>query len=55
MQGLWQVCLFTMTVNGLTHGEEADFEALNCIPALNLIKCTKLYLSIESAFLPKAG
>jgi len=27
-----------MRHNGLALGEEADFEALNCLPALNLIR-----------------
>jgi hypothetical protein len=40
--------------NGLALGEEADFEALNCLPALNLIRSTKLHLSTEPAFLPNA-
>jgi hypothetical protein len=40
--------------NVLALGEEADFEALNCQPALNLIRSTKLHLSIEPAFLPSA-
>jgi hypothetical protein len=40
--------------NGLALGEEADFEAQNCLPALNLIRSTKLYLSTEPAFLPSA-
>jgi len=35
-------------------GEEADFEALNCLPALNVIRSTKLHLSTEPAFLPNA-
>jgi hypothetical protein len=38
----------------LALGEEADFEALNCLPALNLIRSTKLHLSTEPAFLPNA-
>jgi hypothetical protein len=38
----------------LALGEEADFEALNCLPALNLIRSTKLQLSTEPAFLPNA-
>jgi len=41
-----------MTHNVLQLGEEADFEALNCLPALNLIRSTKLHLSTEPAFLP---
>ena len=40
--------------NVLALGEEADFEALNCLPALNLIRSTKLHLSTEPAFLPNA-
>jgi hypothetical protein len=43
-----------MRHNGLALGEEADFEALNCLPALNLIRSTKLHLSTEPAFLPNA-
>ena len=43
-----------MVANVLALGEEADFEALNCLPALNLIRSTKLQLSIEPAFLPNA-
>ncbi|MDI9312942.1 MAG: hypothetical protein QM535_22215, partial [Limnohabitans sp.] len=35
-------------------GEEADFEALNCRPAPNLIRSTKLHISTEPAFLPNA-
>jgi hypothetical protein len=38
----------------LALGEEADFEALNCLQALNLIRSTKLHLSTEPAFLPNA-
>jgi len=45
---------FKLTANGLALGEEADFEALNRLPSLNLIRSTKLYLSTESAFLPNA-
>ncbi len=41
-------------VIGLVLGEEADFEAQNCLPALNLIRRTKLYLSTEPAFSPNA-
>jgi hypothetical protein len=40
--------------NVLALGEEADFEALNCLQALNLIRSTKLHLSTEPAFLPNA-
>jgi hypothetical protein len=43
-----------ISYNGLALGEEADFEALNCLPALNLIRSTKLHLSTEPAFLPNA-
>ena len=43
-----------MSANGLALGEEADFEALNYLPALNLIRSTKLHLRIEPAFLPNA-
>jgi hypothetical protein len=35
--------------NGLALGEEADFEALNWLLALNLIRSTKLHLSTEPA------
>jgi hypothetical protein len=38
----------------LALGEEAEFEALNRLPALNLIRSTKLHLSTEAAFLPNA-
>jgi len=38
----------------LALGEEADFEALNCLPPLNLIRSTKFHLSTEPAFLPNA-
>jgi hypothetical protein len=31
-----------ITPNGLALGEEADFEALDCLPAQNLIRSTKL-------------
>jgi len=44
----------TMTANVLALGEEADFEALNFLPALNLIRSTNLHLSTEPAFLPNA-
>ena len=45
---------FKLTANGLALGEGADFEAQNCLPALNLIGSTKLQLSTEPAFLPNA-
>jgi len=41
-----------IVANVLALGEEADFEALNCLPALSLIRSTKLHLSTEPAFLP---
>jgi len=40
--------------NGLALGEEADLEAENCLPPLNLIRSTKLHLSTEPAFLPNS-
>jgi len=40
--------------NVLALGEEADFEAQNCLTVLNLIRSTKLHLSNEPAFLPNA-
>ena len=40
--------------NVLALGEEADFVALNFLPALNLIRNTKLHLSTKTAFLPNA-
>jgi len=43
-----------MSHNVLALGEEADLEALNCLPALNLTRSTKLHLSTEPAFLPNA-
>ena len=43
-----------VATNVLALGEEADFEALNFPPALNLIRSTKLHLSTEPAFLPNA-
>jgi hypothetical protein len=45
---------FSIGGNVLALGEEADFEALNCQPALSLIRSTKLHLSTEPAFLPNA-
>jgi len=48
------VSVFTLAYNGWALGEEADFEALNCLQALNLIRSTKLHLSTEPAFLPNA-
>jgi len=43
-----------IAANVLALGEEADFEALNCLAAQNLIRSTKLHLSTEPAFLPNA-
>jgi hypothetical protein len=40
--------------NVLRLGEEADFEAQNCLAALNLIRSTKLQLTTKPAFLPNA-
>jgi hypothetical protein len=45
---------FNIAHNVLALGEEADFGALNCLPALNLKRSTKLHLSTEPAFLPNA-
>jgi hypothetical protein len=45
---------FRVSANVLALGEEADFEALNCLPALNLIRSTKLHTRTETAFLPNA-
>jgi hypothetical protein len=36
-----------MTAHELVLGEEADFEALKFLPALNLIRSTKLHLTTE--------
>jgi hypothetical protein len=43
-----------MWANVWALGEEADFEAQNCLPALNLIRSTNLHLSTDPAFLPNA-
>jgi len=48
------VLSFRVAYNVLALGEEADFEALNCLPALNLMRSTTLHLSTEPAFLPNA-
>jgi hypothetical protein len=48
------VSSFRLACNVLALGEEADFEALNCLPALNLKRSTKLHLSTEPAFSPNA-
>jgi len=42
-----------ISANGLALGEEADFEAQNCLPPQNPdSRDTKLHLSTEPAFLP---
>jgi len=46
--------LIIIAYNGLALGEEADFEALICLPLQNSIRSTKLHLSTETAFLPNA-
>ena len=46
--------VFRVACNVLALGEEADFEALNFLPVLNLIRSTKLQLTTEPAFLPNA-
>jgi hypothetical protein len=50
---MWFSCLiarlFKLAPNVLALGEEADFEAQNCLPALNLIRITKLHLTTEPA------
>jgi hypothetical protein len=43
-----------LAANVLALGEEANFEAVNFLSALNLIRSTKLHLSTEPAFLPNA-
>jgi hypothetical protein len=48
------VAVLKVSDNVLALGEEADFEALNFLPALNLIRSTKLHLTTEPAFLPNA-
>jgi hypothetical protein len=48
------LCRPTIGYNVLALGEEADFEVLNCLLALNLIRSTKLDLTTEPAFLPNA-
>ena len=47
-------CLFTMTANGLQLQEVGNFEALNCLSALNLIQSTKLHLPLNRQFLVAA-
>ncbi|MDX2174443.1 MAG: hypothetical protein SFY56_15175, partial [Bacteroidota bacterium] len=46
--------VWLVTYNVLALGEEADFEALNCLPALNLLRSTRFQLTTEPAFLPNA-
>lgn len=41
---------FIILTKILANGEETDFEALNFLPALNLIRSTKLHLRTEPAF-----
>ena len=41
----------SMTHNGLQLKEVADFEALNCLPSLNLTLSTKLHLPLNRQFL----
>lgn len=41
-----------LACNGLVLGEEADFKVLNCLPAMNLVRSTKLDLSTEPDSLP---
>jgi hypothetical protein len=43
-----------VAANVLALGEEADFEALNFLLALNLIRSTRLHITNEPAFLPNA-
>ena len=50
----FHLAAFMLAANVLALGEEADFEALNFLPALNLIRSTNLHLSTEPAFLPNA-
>jgi len=40
-------CLFTIAGNFFQLQEVGDFEAQNCLPALNLIRSTKLHLTTE--------
>jgi hypothetical protein len=51
---LSDVSSFRLAPNVLALGEEADFEALICLSAPNLLQSTKLQLSTEPAFLPNA-
>jgi hypothetical protein len=47
---LFVVSSIRLAYNVLALGEEADFEAQNCLPALNLMRSTKLQLTTEPAF-----
>ena len=40
-------CRHSITGNGLQLQEVGSFEALNCLPPLNLIRSTKLHLTTE--------
>jgi len=51
---MFNILFGKITANVLALGEEADFEALNFLPALNLIRSSMLHLSTEPAFLPNA-
>jgi len=48
------VVFVKIATNVLALGEEAEIEALNCLPALDLIRSKNLHLSTEPAFLPSA-
>src|SRR5690554_3146538 len=50
----WLALSPAVAANGPALGEEADFEVLNCLPALNLIRSIEFQLSTEPAFLPNA-
>jgi hypothetical protein len=43
-----------IAANILVLGEEADFEALNCLPALSFIRNKRLHLTTEPAFFQNA-
>jgi hypothetical protein len=40
--------VFSLIANVLQLGEGGDFEAQNCLPALNLIRSTNVYLTTET-------
>ena len=44
---IFSLFCFLITANGLQLQEVGDFEAQNCLPPLNLIRSTKLYLTTE--------